>query len=60
MDLSKWKKLVYLIIINHYSRFLEIAMLDRAKTDAVIQHCKNIFSRHGIPKEVVMDNGSQF
>ena len=26
----------------------------------MIQHCKIIFSRHGIPEEVVMDNGSQF
>ena len=60
MDLFEWKKLGYLIIMDYYSKFIEIAKLDRATAAAVIQHCKNIFLRHGIPEEVVMDNGSQF
>ena len=60
MDLFEWQKLAYLIIVDYYSRFIEIAKLERTTADAVIQHCKNIFSRHGIPEEVVTDNGSQF
>ena len=60
MDLFEQKKLVYLIIVDHYSRFIEILKLDRTMAEAVIQGCKNIFSRHGIPEEVVTDNGSQF
>ena len=60
MDIFKWQKLAYLIIVNYYSRFIEIAQLDRTTADAVIQRCKSIFSRHCILEEVVMDNGSQF
>ena len=60
MNLFEWKKLAYLIIVDYYSRFVEITTLDRAKAEAVIQRCKKIFSRHGIPEEVVTDNGSQF
>ena len=60
MDLFEWKKLAYLIIVDYYSRFIEIAKLDIATADAVKQRCKNVFSRHGIPEEVVTDNGSQF
>ena len=60
MDLFEWKKLGYLIIVDYYSRFIKIAQLDRTTAGAVIQRCKNIFSRHGIPEEVVMDNGLQF
>ena len=48
------------IIVDYYSRFIEITKLNRATAESVIQHCKNIFSRHGIPKEVVKDDGSQF
>ena len=44
--------------VDYYSRFIKIAKLDRAMAESVIQRCKNVFSRHGIPKEVVIDNGS--
>ena len=60
MDLFEWQKFVYLVIVDYYSRFIEIAQLDKTTAEAVIQSCKNIFSRHGIPKEVVTNNGSQF
>ena len=60
MDLFEWQKLAYFVIVDYYSRFIEIAKLDRATAEAVIQHCKNIFLRHGIPNEVVTNNGSQF
>ena len=51
---------MYLIIVEYYSRFIKIVKLDKTAAEAVIQHCKNIFSRHGIPEEVVTNNGSQF
>ena len=57
MDLFEWQELTYLIIVDYYSRFIEIAQLDRTTAEAVIQHCKNIFLRCGIPEEVVTDNG---
>ena len=37
-----------------------MAKLNRAMAEATIQHCKNIFLRHGIPEEVVTNNESQF
>ena len=45
--------------LDYYSRFIEIAELDGTTAEAVIQHCKDIFSRHGIPEEVVTNNGLQ-
>ena len=54
------EKLAYLIIMDYYSRFIKIAQLDKTTAEVVILHCKNIFLRHGIPEEVVMDNWSQF
>ena len=57
MDLFEWQKLVYLMIVVYCSRFMEIMQLDRTTAKAVIQHCKNIFLIHGIPKEVVTNMG---
>ena len=51
---------ILIIIVDYYSRFIKIAKLDRTIAEAMIQRCKNIFSRHGIPEEIVRDNESQF
>ena len=57
MDLFEWRKLAYLIIVVYYTRFLKIAKLDIATANAVIQRCKNIFTRHGVPEEVLRTMG---
>ena len=60
IDLFELKKLAHLIIMNYNSRFVEITKLDSTTANAVIQQCKNICSKHGIPGEVAMNNWSQF
>ena len=60
MDLFEWKKVTYLIIIDCYSQFIEVAKLNRMTAKEAIRHCKNVFARHGIPEEVITNNGPQF
>ncbi|GBM16018.1 Uncharacterized protein K02A2.6 [Araneus ventricosus] len=60
LDLFKYKNSWYLLISDYYSRYPEIARLDRLTSAGIINHCKSIFSRHGIPDVVRSDNGSQF
>ena len=60
MDLFEWKKATYLIIVDYYSRFIEVARLTRMTAEEVIRHCKSVFARHGIPERVITDNGPQF
>ena len=45
---------------DYFSKFTEIAYLTSTSSAAVIEHCKSIFSRHGIPETLVSDNGPQF
>ena len=59
-DLFEWKKSVYLLIIDYYSRWIEVAKLDRPTADSVITHSSSIFARHGIPETVISDNGPQY
>lgn len=60
MDLFKCQGRWYLIITDFFSRFFEIALLERLTAAAVINHCKSIFARHGVPELVRSDNGTQF
>ena len=59
-DLFEWRKESYLLIVDYYSRFIEIAQLKRTTADEVIRHTKSIFARHGIPEVVISDNGPQY
>ena len=51
---------MYLLIVDYFSRYIEVARLDRTTAGDVIVHTKAVFARHGIPEVVVYDNGPQF
>ena len=59
-DLFEWKNHSYLLIVDYYSRFIEIALLNQTTAQEVIRHTKSIFARHGIPELVISDNGPQY
>ena len=47
----------YLIIVDYFSKFPEVCLLQKGKTaGTVIKHRKSIFSRHGIPEIVIAVN----
>ena len=59
-DLFEWRKASYLLLIDYYSRYIEISSLSSTTSKAVIQRMKGIFGRHGIPECLISDNGPQF
>ena len=46
----------YLVVIDYYSNFPEMALLSNTSSSCVITHVKSIFSRHGIPHVAQSDN----
>ena len=59
-DLFEWKKSDYLLVVDYYSRFIEVAELTSTTAACVITRVKSIFARHGIPEVVTSDNGPQY
>ena len=59
-DLFELKGVTYLLVVDYFSRFPEIAKLTSTTSLAVINVLKSIFARHGIPEIIRSDNGPQY
>ena len=59
-DLFHFKDNDYLIVVDYFSNYPEMALLKGTTSSMVITHMKSIFARHGIPEIVISDNGPQF
>ena len=59
-DLFEWQKSQYLIVVDYYSRYIEVAKLTSTSSPEVIKHLKSVFARHGIPEVIMSDNGPQY
>ena len=60
IDLFELEKNTYLLVVDYYLRYIEVVKLNQLTAAEVILHCKSIFATHGIPEEVISDNGPQF
>lgn len=49
----------YLIVVDYFSRFFEVAQLTSTASEGVIEHCKSISACHGSPEHLRSDNGPQ-
>lgn len=60
-DLFEHNGKKYLIVVDFYSNYFEVAYLNQNTTHStVITQLKSIFSRHGIPLQLVSDGGPPF
>ncbi len=50
----------YLLVVDYFSKYVEVALLSNTKSRTVITHLKSIFARHGIPMKLISDNGPQY
>jgi hypothetical protein len=46
----------YLLVVDYYSKFPEIALLHDKTASSVVTAMKSIFARHGIPDVIIADN----
>ena len=60
VDLFQAKLQHFLVLMDYYSRYLELAYLPDISSATVIGKMKNMFARWGVPEEIVSNNGTQF
>ena len=51
---------IYLVMVDAYSKFVEVVPMAQATTTNAIAALRRVFSYFGLPKHIVTDNGSQF
>ena len=51
---------MYLIVVDAYSKWVEIAVARTATSEATIEGLREMFATHGVPDTLVSDNGSCF
>ena len=50
----------YIILVDYYSSWPEVYLLSSPNSKCVIEATKEAFAHHGIPEEVISDNGPQY
>ncbi|XP_015780595.1 PREDICTED: uncharacterized protein K02A2.6-like [Acropora digitifera] len=51
---------MFLVIVDGYSKFVEVVPMGQATTTNTIAALRRVFSYFGLPEHLVTDNGSQF
>ena len=59
-DLFEHNASNYVLVVDYFSRYIEIAKLSSTDANTVVNHLKSIFARHGIPQVIISDNGPQY
>ena len=59
-DLFHYKGRDYVVCVDYFSKYPEISLLPDTSSYATITALKSIFSKLGIPQEIISDNGPQY
>ena len=59
-DLFELKGSTYLLVVDYYSRFVEVQKLTTSTSSSIVTQLKAIFAKFGILAILITDNGPQF
>ena len=60
MDLFELKGKIYLIVVDYFSQWIELQLLEKLNSKTTITQIKSVFATHGIPHIIISDIGPQF
>ena len=59
-DFFHFKSSDYLLIVDYYSRYPEIAVMPTTTASRTVSQLKSVFAHHGVPEMLTTNNGPQF
>ena len=49
-----------MLVVDAYTKWPEVVMMESTTAGSTIKHLQQIFAIHGLPLQIVSDNGLQF
>ena len=59
-DCFEWNKEHYVVIVDSYSGYIELAKLKNMSGEALVDALKPILATHGAPAEMITDHGTNY
>lgn len=59
-DIFHFSEQKYLLVVDYYSKFVEVVKMKSITSEKVVEQLKNIFCRQGIPDSFMSDGGPEF
>lgn len=59
-DIFEYRKRKYIILVDYFSNYVEVGELSTMSAKQVVNFMREQFARHGIPSELVTDNGPAY
>ena len=60
IDFAEYEGEYYFVVVDAHSKWPEVFRMKSTTTEKTIEILRRLFSSHGLPEEVVSDNGPQF
>jgi len=51
---------MYLVIVDAHSKWLDVHIMQSITSEKTIEKLRSVFATHGLPKQIVTDNGTSF
>lgn len=48
------------VVVDYYSRYVEVDIMKKTTSDKIVKSLHRMFATHGLPLQIVTDNGPQF
>lgn len=56
-DIFVFENKSYIVVVDYLTNYIEVEELQNTHSNGIISRLKQIFSRNGIPRTIVSDNG---
>ena len=59
-DFAMFGNMNYLVVVDSFSKWFEVVPMKSTTASRTVEELRKLFAQHGLPEELVSDNGPQF
>ena len=59
-DFAMFRNMNYLVVVDSFSKWFEVVPMKSTTASRTVEELRKLFAQHGLPEELVSDNGPQF